>query len=86
MTKEEIFAKIKEILVSDFEVDEAVCAPTASLMDDLDLDSIDFVDMIVKMKEYIPERINPDVFRNVRTLQDVVDKLEPYVNKTAAAQ
>ncbi len=86
MTKEEIFSKIKEILVKDFEVDEAACTPAANLVDDLDLDSIDFVDMIVKMKEYIPERINPDVFKNVRTLQDVVDKLEPYVNKAASAQ
>lgn len=81
MTKDEIFNKLKEILVQDFEVDADIIKPEALLGDELDLDSIDFVDLVVKMKEYIPERINPDVFKSVKTVQDAVDKLEPYINK-----
>lgn len=81
MTKDEIFNKLKDILVQDFEVDADIIKPEALLGDELDLDSIDFVDLVVKMKEYIPERINPDVFKSVKTVQDAVDKLEPYINK-----
>lgn len=81
MTKDEIFNKLKDILVQDFEVDSDIIKPEALLGDELDLDSIDFVDLVVKMKEYIPERINPDVFKSVKTVQDAVDKLEPYINK-----
>ncbi len=80
MTQDEIYEKIKTILVEDFEVEESKIHPGALMADDLDLDSIDFIDMVVKMKEFIPERVSPDVFNDVKTLQDVVDKLEPYIN------
>ena len=81
MTKDEIFNKLKDILVKDFEVESEKIVPEALLVDELDLDSIDFVDLVVKMKEFIPERIDPDVFKSVRTIQDAVDKLEPYINR-----
>lgn len=83
MTKDEIFNRLKDILVKDFEVEADKIKPEALLVDELDLDSIDFVDLVVKMKEFIPERINPDVFKDVRTVQDAVNRLEPYINKTA---
>ena len=81
MTKDEIFNKLKDILVKDFEVESEKIVPEALLVDELDLDSIDFVDLVVKMKEFIPERIAPDVFKSVKTIQDAVDKLEPYINR-----
>ncbi|MCR5764079.1 MAG: acyl carrier protein [Treponema sp.] len=81
MTKDEIFNRLKDILVKDFEIEAEKITPESLLVDELDLDSIDFVDLIVKMKEFISERINPDVFKSVKTIQDAVDKLEPYINK-----
>ncbi len=81
MTKDEIYAKLHDIIVNDFEVPEEKVTPNALLTDELDLDSIDFIDMVVKMKEFVPERVSPEVFDNVKTVQDVVDKLEPYINK-----
>lgn len=81
MTKDEIFTKLKDILVKDFEVEADKITPSALLVDELDLDSIDFVDLVVKMKEFIPERIDPEVFKSVKTVQDAVDKLEPYINR-----
>ena len=51
MTNEEIFAKLKEILVSVFELDESQVTPDALLGDDLDLDSIDAISLVVKTKE-----------------------------------
>jgi acyl carrier protein len=50
MSKDEIFEKLKGILVSEFELDEGDVTPDALLGDDLDLDSIDSIDLIVKMK------------------------------------
>jgi acyl carrier protein len=79
MSKDEMFTKIKEILVSDFEIEENTITPQAKLYEDLDLDSIDSVDMIVKMKEYVTGKIDPELFKSVRTVQDVVEILHPLV-------
>ena len=78
MTKDELYEKIKSIMVNEFEVDESKVVPEAKLVDDMDLDSIDFIDLVVKTKEFIPEKIDPEIFRTVRTMQDVVDTLLPY--------
>ena len=75
MTKEEIFEKLKEIFISEFELDESKITMDALVAEDLDLDSIDAVDIIVKMKRFLPAKINPDSFRKVRTVGDVVDIL-----------
>lgn len=78
MSKEEIFVKLKEILVSVFELDEPDITPDALLGDDLDLDSIDAIDLVVKMKEYTPEgkpTIDASIFKEVKTVQDVVDAI-----------
>lgn len=78
MTQEEIFAKLKDTLVSVFELEESQITPGALLGDDLDLDSIDAIDLVVKMKEYTPEgkpTIDASIFKEVKTVQDVVDAL-----------
>ena len=51
MSNDEIFAKLKDILVSEFEIDDGAITPDATLFDDLELDSIDSIDLIQKMKE-----------------------------------
>jgi acyl carrier protein len=76
-TKEELFGKIKEILVEEFALDADTLTPESRLMEDLDLDSIDAVDLIVKMKPYIPGKIGPELFKQVRTIQDVVEVIFP---------
>ncbi|MDR2096832.1 MAG: acyl carrier protein [Treponema sp.] len=73
MTKEEIFEKLKAILAEDFEIDPDKIKPEAQLYTDLEFDSIDAVDLIVKMKEYVPGKIDPEQFKTVRTVQDAVD-------------
>ena len=82
MTKEEIFLKIKEILTSEFEIDEASVTPGAKLYQELELDSIDAVDLLVKMKAYVQGKIEPDQFKKATTVQDVVDILYPLVQKS----
>lgn len=77
MTKEELYDKLKSVLVNDFDIDESDITPEANIGTDLDLDSIDAVEMIVKMKPYVNGKIEPDLFKSVRTVQDVVNILEP---------
>lgn len=78
MTKDEIFGKLKTILTSEFEIEEDKVTPEALLADDLDLDSIDSIDLIQKMREFIPDgKIDPAIFKTVKNVQDVVDALYP---------
>lgn len=77
MTTDSVFAKLRDILASEFEIEAAAVRPEARLYEELDLDSIDAVDMVVKMKEYIPGKIDPALFKNARTVQDLVDLLSP---------
>lgn len=81
MSKDEIFTKLKDILVSEFEIEEDSITPGATLFDDLDLDSIDSIDLIQKMKEFMPAgtKFDPAIFKTVKTVQNVVDALVPYM-------
>ncbi len=81
MSKDEIFNKLKDILVSEFEIEEGAATPSATLFDDLELDSIDSIDLIQKMKEFMPAdtKIDPAIFKTVKNIQDVVDALVPYM-------
>ena len=81
MTRDDIFQKMRDILVKEFEIDRETIAPEAKLYDDLELDSIDAVDLLVKMKEFIPGKIDPELFKKAVTVQDVVEILYPLVQK-----
>ena len=74
-TKEEIFNKIKKDLVALFELDEDDISMDSKIFEDLDLDSIDAVDLIVKIQKEIGKRISPEDFKQVRTIGDVVEVL-----------
>ena len=79
MTKDDIFGKMQEILIEEFQIERDVVTPDAKLYDDLQLDSIDAVDLLVKMKEFVPGKIDPELFKKAVTVQDVVDILYPLV-------
>lgn len=72
-SKEEIFNQARDILVELFELDEATIVPEARLYEDLDIDSIDAVDLLIDLKKTVGVDISPEQFKQVRTLQDVVD-------------
>ena len=80
-TKDEIFNHIKDILVKEFDIDENKLTPSALLVEDLDLDSIDAVDLVVRLQKIIGCKVEPDDFKQIRTLQDMVDSIEKIVNK-----
>ncbi|WP_188704524.1 acyl carrier protein [Silvimonas iriomotensis] len=73
MTKEEIYNWIAKDLVESFETDPARISPDARLYEDLDIDSIDAVDLIVKLKQVTGKRLQPEAFKSVRTINDVVE-------------
>ena len=73
MTKNELFDRIVTILHDSFEIEPARITPEARLYDDLDIDSIDAVDLIVQLKPLLGGNLRPEAFKAVRTVQDVVD-------------
>ena len=68
-----------------FDIDAARITPEAKLYDDLDIDSIDAVDLIVQLKPIAGKRLNAEAFKSVRTIQDVVDALYQLVSDDSAA-
>lgn len=80
MTDTEIEKTIKAILVEDFECDEASLKPETDLFTELDLDSIDAVDLVVRLQKETGKKVNPEDFRKIRTLADVVSAVSKLVN------
>lgn len=72
MNDEQILAKLKKILHENFEIDPEKVTRDAHLYNDLDLDSIDAVDLAIKLQELTGKRIKPDEFKAVRTVSDVI--------------
>ncbi|WP_435954293.1 acyl carrier protein [Dryocola sp. BD626] len=76
MNKEDIYQEVSGLLVKLFELDAEQITPEARLYEDLDLDSIDAVDMVVHLQKRTGKKIRPEDFKAVRTVQDVVDAVE----------
>ena len=84
MNKQELFEHIVRILDENFSIEAARVTPEAKLYDDLDIDSIDAVDLIVQLKPLAGKRLNAEAFKSVRTIQDVVDALHQLINAEGA--
>ena len=72
-TKEEILTKTKEIMIDLFELEESQLVPEAKLYEDLDIDSIDAVDLMIELRPFVGKKFSPDDFKQVRTLGDIVE-------------
>ena len=81
MTRDEIYQRVVGILVKSFELDRADIKPESRLFEELDLDSIDAVDMFVELHEVTGRRINPETARKIRTVQDIVELVEAELAK-----
>ena len=82
-TQEEIYNKVVAVLEELFELDRNDITPSANLYQDLDIDSIDAVDLVVELKKLTGKQIKPDEFKSVRTVQDVVVEIDKLVNPGA---
>lgn len=72
MTQEEIFAALKTLLVESFEVEAEKIRPEAALYEDLEVDSIDAVDLAGQLHRITGQRLGPDDFKKIRTVNDLV--------------
>lgn len=72
MTEQQIQTLLTEALVSLFEIDPNKIKPETNLYEDLEIDSIDAIDLIDHIKRQTGYKLRPDDFRNVRTVNDVV--------------
>ena len=79
-SEEDIYQKIVSVLEELFEINAQQISLQARLYEDLDLDSIDAVDLIIELKNITGKKIQPDNFKSVRTVQDVVDAVIKLLN------
>jgi acyl carrier protein len=79
MSKEEILDWVRNVLQEQFEIPAERVLPDAHLYEDLDIDSIDAVDLLIKLKQLTGQSISPEVFKQVRTVSDVVDAVHAHL-------
>jgi len=80
MTNEAIIERINEFLSEEFEVDPARIVPDATLRETLELDSLDYVDLVVLMESNFPIKVKQEDFVAIRTFSDLYTYV---IHKTA---
>ncbi len=80
-TKDEIMAAVVNALNETFGIERDRLVPGAELYKDLEIDSIDAIDLMVKLQKLIGKRMQPEAFKTVRTIEDVVNVIEKLVNE-----
>ena len=82
---EEIIGKINGFLVGEFEVDASKITPEANLKEVLELDSLDYIDLVVVIESNFSFKVKPEDFTNISTFQDFYDYIISRVNTKAIA-
>ncbi len=78
--RDDILQLLRDIMQEMFELEADQVTLEARLYEDLDFDSIDAVDMIVKLKELTGKAVKPEDFKNARTIDDVVEAVQKLIN------
>jgi acyl carrier protein len=76
--KEAIFLSLRDTLTAEFKLDPASIRPAKHIFDDLQLDSLDLIELITSLKDHTNGEIDPSVYRDSKTVQDLVDLLQPF--------
>jgi acyl carrier protein len=76
LTQEQVLEKLREWMEELFEIEPEDIQLDSNLYSDLDVDSIDAIDLVVKIKELTGKQVQPEDFKNVRTIQDVVSVIQ----------
>ncbi len=71
MDKAEVISKVNDFLIDEFELGQERIVPNASLRDDLDIESLDFVDIAVEIEQEFGFKIKGEEMINVSTLEDL---------------
>ena len=80
LSQDEVYKRLAQYLTDMFEVPAEKIRLDARLYEELDLDSIDAVDLVVKLQELTGRKITPQEFKTVRTVGDVVEKVHALLN------
>ena len=76
MAKEEIFDKLKELVVDQLGVEEDEVTMEASMQDDLGADSLDLVDLVMSVEEEFGVKVADEDLGNIKTVGDIVNYIE----------
>ena len=76
LTQEQVLAQLREWMHELFEIEPEDIQLDSNLYEDLDVDSIDAVDLVIKIKELTGKQVEPDDFKAVRTVQDVITVIQ----------
>jgi acyl carrier protein len=82
-TKDDIYKSVVAILSETFKLDAADIKPEANLYTDLDIDSIDAIDLLVKLQKMTGRRMKPEAFKSARTVRDVVNAIDALLAEPA---
>jgi acyl carrier protein len=80
MTIEQIIEKINYLLVEEFEVDADKITPEANLKETLELDSLDYIDMVVVLEHHFGFKVKPEDFVSIESIQDFYDYTAQRIN------
>ena len=75
----EIYDKLVSILSEEFDIEPSLIKMDTLLYEELDLDSIDTVDLVLILQDLTGSKIEPDTFKTVRTVEDVVNAVEKLI-------
>jgi acyl carrier protein len=85
MNDAEILSKMREIFSRNFGIAPERVLPESRLFEELGLDSLDAVDLVIELQELTGKRIKPEVFKTVRTVDDVVKVVRDIQSSSEAA-
>ncbi len=67
-----VLEQLRELLSAEFEIDPNLVALEANLFDDLDIDSIDAIDMLARLRQLTGKDLPAEELKSVRSIGDVV--------------
>ncbi|GLT18065.1 acyl carrier protein [Vibrio zhanjiangensis] len=86
INKDRVFEQVKAALVDLFDIEAEDIQPEAHLYADLDLDSIDAVDLVVHLQKVTGKKIKPAEFSTVRIVDDVVNAVTELLKESECAK
>lgn len=85
ISREQLIEKVKHFMVQDFEVEAATILPDANLKETLDLDSLDYVDLVVAIEQNFGLKVKPEDFQQLDSVSDFYNFIEVRLQSQAAA-
>ncbi len=80
-TKEQVFETLKSLITNNFEIGEESVKLEAHLYDDFGIDSIDAIDLLAEVRDVFGKKIEPNDFKQIRTVSDVVDTIHRIIHQ-----